>query len=68
MATAAQPFCIVFSNYTAQVAAWAGTVKENRKYLGNRVVLAQVDAPDEDAALSQWRASKSDPCQAQAQP
>lgn len=67
MATASQPFCIVFSNYTARVAAWAGTAKENRKYLGNRVVLAQVEAPDEDAALHQWRASKNGPQQAQAQ-
>lgn len=49
-------FCIVASNHTGLIAAWEGGAHENRKFLGNREVLAELDADDDQAALQKWRA------------
>ncbi|SIQ98515.1 hypothetical protein [Aquipseudomonas alcaligenes] len=51
-----RPFCIVSSNYTAVVAAWEGTAKENRRYLLNRDIIAQLEAEDAEDAMRRWRA------------
>ncbi|MDX1366883.1 hypothetical protein [Pseudomonas sp.] len=61
-------FCIVASNYTGLVAAWPGDARENSKYLGNREVLAVVDAQDDQSALQKWRAINegTSPCAANA--
>lgn len=54
---AKQRFCIVSSNYTSLVAAWPGSKDENRKYLLNRRVIAEVTAENSDEAMRVWRAS-----------
>lgn len=53
---ALRTFCIVSSNLTGLVAAWEGTPKENRKFLLNREIIAQLGAEDADDALRRWRA------------
>lgn len=55
-----QRFCIVSSNYTGLVAAWPGSKAENRKYLLNRKVVAELTAEDSDDAMRVWRKSLGD--------
>lgn len=50
-----KPFCIVENNDTGSVAAWPGDDRENRQHLGNRELLAVVNAEDDQAALLKWR-------------
>lgn len=50
-------FCIVYSNYTMQLFAWEGTAKENKRYLGNRSVVACVKSITPEEAMSTYRAS-----------
>ncbi|UXH55939.1 hypothetical protein Q1Z72_01435 [Pseudomonas qingdaonensis] len=61
-------FCIVASNHTGLVAAWEGDARENKQYLGNREVLAEIDALNDQAALQKWRAINQGvpPCAANA--
>jgi len=47
-------YTIVFSNYTFRLFAWLGTPPANRKFLGNRCVLASVEADNADDALAAW--------------
>ena len=47
-------FSIVFSNYTAQIFAWPGSAKANKKYLGNRSIIGTVEAADESEAIALW--------------
>jgi hypothetical protein len=47
-------YTIVFSNYTSRLFAWLGTPAANRKFLGNRCVLASVEAGNADDALTAW--------------
>lgn len=47
-------FSIISSNYTGSVFAWPGAAKEQRKYLGNRKVIAEIEAADADSALAAW--------------
>lgn len=54
--TQKKKFCIVSSNYTSLIAAWEGSEKENKKFLHNREVLMEVEAEDEQAAISKYRA------------
>lgn len=49
-------FCIVSSNHTGLVSAWEGDAHENKKFLGNRKVLAEVVAEDDETAMLKWRA------------
>lgn len=51
-----KPFCIVSSNYTSLIAAWPGIAAENSKFLCSRVVIAEVQAADQESAMSKWRA------------
>lgn len=51
-------FCIVFSNYTAQVFAWEGTPRVNRKFLGSRQIIATVKATSGDEALAAWQSTR----------
>ncbi len=55
-----QRFTIVSSNYTSVVAAWPGSAAENKQYLLNRRVIAEVTAEDSDAAMRIWRRSLGD--------
>lgn len=48
-------YTIIFSNYTGQIFAWAGTKKEQVKFLGNREILGEVHAEDESSAIKKWR-------------
>lgn len=52
-------FCIVFSHLTAQLFAWSGTPKANKKYLGNREIIGTVQAASENEALTLWRESRA---------
>jgi hypothetical protein len=52
-------FSIVFSNYTAQLFAWRGTTKLNKKYLGNRSIIGTVHAANEEDALAAWKTSQT---------
>jgi len=54
MKVRSQPFTIVYSNYTLQLFAWAGTPSENKKFLGNREVMGSVNARDAEEAMSKW--------------
>ena len=49
-------FCIVSSARTGIVAAWEGCMQENQRYLASRVVLAELEAKNETAAMRKWRA------------
>lgn len=46
-----RPFSIIYSNYTGYVFAWPGTKAENKKYLGNREVIAVVQATNSEEAI-----------------
>ena len=48
-------YTIVFSNYTFRLFAWLGTPPANRKFFGNRCVLASVEADNADDALAAWQ-------------
>lgn len=49
-------FCIVYSNYTMQLFAWEGSARENKRYLGNRAVVACVKACTHEEAMSTYHA------------
>lgn len=53
-------YSIVYSNYTGQVFAWLGSKKDQKKYLGNRDVIGEVLAADEESALEAWRKNQTD--------
>lgn len=45
---------IIFSNLTGQRLAWPGSAKSQKRFLGNRVVIGQVQASSHDLALKKW--------------
>nr|WP_158386599.1 hypothetical protein [Comamonas testosteroni] len=57
-----QTWSIIFSNLTGQRLAWPGNAKSQKRFLGNRVVIGQVQASSHDLALKKWdEASKQCP-------
>lgn len=52
-------YSIVFSHLTAQLFAWSGTPRANKKYLGNREIIGTVQAINETDALNLWRESRA---------
>lgn len=47
-------FSIVFSNYSGRLFVWPGSRKYQKGFLGNRVVLGEVEAVNESVALQIW--------------
>ena len=48
-------FSIIYSNLTGGLFAWEGDRSEQKKYLGNRVVLGTVEAVNSDSAVNVWK-------------
>jgi len=48
-------FSIVFSNYTGCLFAWEGPASSQKKFLGNRQVIGEIEAPDSASAVNMWK-------------